>query len=332
LPIRVYQSRIASFTPALVALALVALALSTSSCSSSIPRSGAPASVAPSQRVAADQPQVNLLAMGDWGSGRPAQRMVARGMGEYAAAMKPPLDGVLLAGDNFYEPADPATYRVLFEEMYGPELAVPFYAVLGNHDYQYGNERIELAYGRNNPQSRWRMPARWYRLELPERDPLVTVLMVDTNYRRMPLSTWRREQRWLREELRRPRESKWLVVCGHHPLFSNGDHGDDRTLRSEWGRLLEDAGVDFYVCGHDHDLQHLKVKGRSTEFVVCGGGGAAVRRLDRTDRGPFAQATHGFVHFRFGADAADVSYVAVDGASPFGRVAHSFSNVPRAAR
>jgi predicted MPP superfamily phosphohydrolase len=42
--------------------------------------------------------------------------------------------------------------------MYEPELAVPFYAVLGNHDYQHGNERFELAYGRDSPQSRRRSP------------------------------------------------------------------------------------------------------------------------------------------------------------------------------
>ena len=313
-------------------LPLLALLLALTSCSTAVRFPGPLKTVDPSREVREDQPQVNLLAMGDWGSGRPAQRVVAGAMGDYALRMRPALDAVLLAGDNFYEPADATSWRVLFEEMYGPELAVPFYAVLGNHDYRYGNERIELNYGRRNPASRWRMPARWYRLELPERDPLVTVLMVDTNYLRMPLALWRREQRWLREELRRPRRTKWLVVCGHHPLFSNGDHGDDRTLRSEWGELFERSGVDFYVCGHDHDLQHLKIKGRSTEFVVCGGGGAAVRRLDRTDRGPFAMAAYGFVHFRFGTDAADVSYVAVDGDAPFGRVVHSFSKAARVVR
>jgi hypothetical protein len=272
---------------------------------------------------------VNLLAMGDWGSGRPAQRLVAGAMGEYARAMRPGLDAVLLAGDNFYEPADATSWRVRFEEMYGPALAVPFYAVLGNHDYSFGNERIELAYGRSNPQSRWKMPARWYRLELPEREPLVTVLMVDSNYRRMPSALWRRQRAWLKEELSRPRRTKWLVVCGHHPLFSNGDHGDDPRLQHEWGDLFEQAGVDFYVCGHDHDLQHLKISGHATDFVLCGGGGADVRRLDRTDRGPFARPIYGFVHLRFGADDVDANFVGVDDSSPFGRVVHSFARASR---
>jgi hypothetical protein len=33
--------------------------------------------------------------------------------------------------------------------------------------------------------------------------------------------------------------------------------------------------VDAFICGHDHDLEHLRADGM--EFLICGGGGAKLR-------------------------------------------------------
>ena len=39
--------------------------------------------------------------------------------------------------------------------------------------------------------------------------------------------------------------------------------------------IMEKHNVDVYICGHDHNLQHLRnVTGNSLDFVVTGGGGA----------------------------------------------------------
>jgi len=39
--------------------------------------------------------------------------------------------------------------------------------------------------------------------------------------------------------------------------------------------MLEKHNVDVYICGHDHNLQHLRnVAGNGLDFVVSGGGGA----------------------------------------------------------
>src|SRR5665213_4032986 len=45
--------------------------------------------------------ELNLLAMGDWGEGRPAQRKVADAMANYVQASKLHFDALLSAGDNF---------------------------------------------------------------------------------------------------------------------------------------------------------------------------------------------------------------------------------------
>ena len=43
--------------------------------------------------------------------------------------------------------------------------------------------------------------------------------------------------------------------------------------------MLKAAHVDFYICGHDHDLEHLESDGM--DFLICGGGGAALRHFRR---------------------------------------------------
>src|SRR5262245_44130646 len=81
------------------------------------------------------QPEVNLLAMGDWGSNKPTQTQVAKGLAQYVRQSNQKFDGMLLAGDNFYVdlkgPDDPL-WTTMFEQMYDPAvLDFPFYAALG---------------------------------------------------------------------------------------------------------------------------------------------------------------------------------------------------------
>ena len=94
-------------------------------------------------RAAAD---VNLVAFGDWGADTPAQQAVATAVAAYVEHNHIKLDAVLLLGDNFYVNIpggvnDPQ-WKKLFEQMYDPtRLAVPFYACLGNHDYDDHREQ-----------------------------------------------------------------------------------------------------------------------------------------------------------------------------------------------
>ncbi|MDQ3440006.1 MAG: metallophosphoesterase, partial [Planctomycetota bacterium] len=202
---------------------------------------------------------------------------------------------------------------------------VPFYILLGNHDYSRGRQdRFELEYAKKNPQSRWKMPARWYRLELPSADdPLVTVLMLDGNYLFLSKDEWREQAEWMAAELEKPRTARWLVMCAHQPLYTNGGRGDDDRLLREWGPLLEPNGVDFYLSAHDHNLQHVQIPGVATTFVISGGGGANLHDIIRTDRGPFAAEMHRFAHLRFGERSADVHLLDAGG-----RPVHAFTTTP----
>jgi hypothetical protein len=267
--------------------------------------------------------ELRLLALGDWGIDSPARAQVGDAMARFASQPGRRPDAVLLLGDNFYVKltgiADPQI-QTFFEKTYDPaKLSVPFYAVMGNHDYSNKDVNIEMEYARSRD-TRLKIPARWYRLELPVEKPLVTMLMLDSDAPNlMSRQDWDTENKWLASELQKP-HAPWLICCAHHDIFGNGNHGDNGVLMTTWGPLFKQAHVDFYVCGHEHTLQHLEIPKWPVSFVVAGGGGAGNKPMLRDNRGPFSRSTHGFAAFRFTPDMAMVQLIDADGA-----VVHEFT-------
>ena len=277
--------------------------------SHAVPSSGL--STAPGER------EVNLLVFGDWGYGkwRSAQYQVADQMAAYARKNKVRFDAAFLAGDNFYGElrmgaSDPRWIKE-FEQPLAASFFMPFYVALGNHDYKRRTLAAEFEYGRNN--SHWRLPAKWYAVNFPEKDPFVTVLVLDSNSSRLSPEDRESQQQWLAAELARAETRPWVVAVAHHPLFSNGRNGDSPQLVQDWGPEFKKRGLDFYVCGHDHGLQHLEVQGWSTTFLVSGGGGAKLQPMRRDDRGPFSSSAHGFLHLQLNTNQMVGRFISVDG-------------------
>ena len=257
--------------------------------------------------------RMDFLAMGDWGENTRAEREVAAAMGRYPAAehIEPSLKAVVLCGDNFYfklTGIDDPRWDTLFEHMYDPKsLAVPFYASLGNHDYDGNNHDLELAYAKRHADSRFKMPAGWYRVDVPEQNPMLTLIVLDSNREKLSDAQWAAQIAWLKAQLSGPRAT-WTICCAHHPLFSNGFFWGNGVLQKDWGTLFEKYHVDFYLCGHEHDLEHLEIPGWKESFVIAGGGGAHVHPLSRDDRG-FSREAYGFAHFELTPEQATVRFV-----------------------
>ena len=297
---------------------------------------GSRARLAPAQEITAAAGDSHFLMIGDWGSGAgPAQRAVAAGLKGYVTTLGKAPDGLFLLGDNFYGAfpggLESPRWREGFEEMYPASVFPgPCWAVLGNHDYD--DEPVtkiaaELAYAGHRPGTRWTMPAKWYRFEWPTVNPLFTCLVLDSNWKNRAVSLTPDERiqqaAWLEAELKKPRTTPWRIVLGHHPLYSNGQHGDHPHLSEEWGPLFETHGVDCYFAGHDHDLQHLEFEGRRTSFVVSGGGGARVRDLKNEGRGPFSRAVYGFTHLQVGREKLVVRHLDANQ-----KLLHTFHRTP----
>lgn len=282
----------------------------------------------------ASSTEINLLAMGDWGRGSPLQKTVATSMSKYVVSTHEPFSACLLAGDNFYVPlastSDP-NWRLVFEQMYDSRiLDFPFYASFGNHDYKNPKEvpadkhEIELAYTRQHPESRWKFPAQWYRVDLPATHPLVSILMLNSNKPNLSDAEWNQQLAFIDRELADRHGATWILACAHHPLFSNGAHGDNGVLQTSWGPLFQKHHLDFYIAGHDHDLQELQIPSFSTTFLMVGGGGATTRPMLRDNRGPFSDPHVGFTHLHFTPTLATITYVSGLDAS----VLHELTRTP----
>ena len=281
----------------------------------------------PAWARAAD-PVVPFVAIGDWGrDGASHQRDVARRMG--VAAEEIGSRFVVSVGDNFYESgvrsaADPQ-WKTSFEDIYtAPSLQTPWYVALGNHDYR-GIPQAQIDYAAGNP--RWRMPSRYYKLAGTRIGAAnVDIFVIDSSplvhgYRHRVEGAIARnvatqdvaaQLAWLDRELGGS-TAAWKIVVGHHTIYSGGSaHGNTIELIAHVEPLLERHGVQLYVNGHDHDLQHLRV---GAVDYVCTGAGSEARPTGAIPGTLFALARSGFAAFKVGPDSLDLEFRDHAGAS-----------------
>jgi tartrate-resistant acid phosphatase type 5 len=287
----------------------------------------------------------HLLMVGDWGyENFEAQTRVAKAMQGYVKEQGFKTEALLMLGDNWYGPlpngVKDTRWQTQFEDMYPKTMFdCPAYAIPGNHDYQRMPESkvaAELEYAKL-PGTRWTMPSLWYTFEFPAKKPLVTVIALDSN---MPSADgkWDRgtnftltptqqadQLAWLTAELEKPRTTPFLVVMGHHPIFSNGPHGDHKVLIRDWEPLLRRHKVHLYLAGHDHDMQHLEFDQHPTSFVLSGGGGADLYNLkiEAAQRGPMAERVYGFSEMVVAPEMLTVRHM-----DEQGRLLHAFTKKP----
>jgi tartrate-resistant acid phosphatase type 5 len=255
-------------------------------------------------------PIVSFLAVGDWGrDGAFHQAEVAARMGETARAVNAAF--VVSVGDNFYEDGvagvDDPKWKTSFEDVYtAPSLQAPWYVALGNHDY-HGDTQAQLDYAQTS--GRWRMPGRWYGasearitskgrvgvdLFVLDTSPFIAAYHADgatkvkvAGQRTAP------QLRWLDAALAKS-TADWKVVVGHHPIYSGGQYGapgGTPELIARLDPILQRHRVPLYLCGHEHDLQHIA---RGATHYVCTGAGSLTRERCHEARGDFCSVQSGF--------------------------------------
>lgn len=107
----------------------------------------------------------------------------------------------------------------------------------------------------------------------------------------------------------------WKIVFGHHTIYSGGsDHGNTPELIASVKPLLERHGVQAYINGHEHDLQHLRV---GNVDYICTGAGSQVRPTGRIDGTLFALSRSGFATFRLDRTALRLEFRDFTGASVY---------------
>ena len=257
--------------------------------------------------------KISFLALGDQGTGRPAQWRIARAM-ERVAAENAGVDFTVLMGDNFYSKGVRSTHdrqwNYKFENLYsGDHLNnIPFYAVLGNHDYR-GDPEMEIRYGREQLGSgRWQMPDHQYSADFgtDHGRPLLRVAFIDTNRSGDALAG---EADFVRQTFSAAGpEPVWRLVVGHHPVRNYGKHGEIPGLAAALLPALRASRVDFYLSGHDHDLQVI-ARDNEPYYLICGGGGGELYRVPAPhDALVYADSDHGFMKIDVEPAALSVTY------------------------
>ena len=64
----------------------------------------------------------------------------------------------------------------------------------------------------------------------------------------------------LESELAKAGDDEWKIVFGHYPCHSGGGYSGYRSMREQILPTMKAHNVDFYLTGHDHNLQHWRKK------------------------------------------------------------------------
>lgn len=257
---------------------------------------------------------VRFIAVGDTGKGNEGQRQVAAAMKNKCDAAG--CDFVVLLGDNIYESGVTSVtdmeWQTRFETPYA-DIDLPFWAVLGNHDYggiptgglgnQFTRGPVEVAYSQVS--SKWRMPDTHYTLTAGP----AGFLALDTNSIFWDNTSNGDQGAWVGPALA-GLNTPWRIAIGHHPYLSNGPHGNAGSYdnipcsvltNAPCGKYVRDffdehicGNVDIYLSGHDHSRQWLH-SACGAELIVSGAG-ASPTDLSGDNPVYWEQATLGFLY------------------------------------
>ena len=250
-----------------------------------------------------DPSEFFFTVVGDFGQGSSGQANVANNQN----AADPPL--IVTVGDNAYQNGTQSDWdnNVFINEYKNQILRrAVFMPTLGNHDLNNVGagswpSSVEIKMHllpRNAPAGQ---EERFFSFDSGD----AHFVVLDSN----PGAVTGTQTTWLANDLAsNPR--KWTFVFLHHTPYSCATGiasiGSDLTVRSTWGPLFEQYGVDVVFIGHDHNYERSKVvddflvgggsgsDGLGTIYVMSGGGGASLDGAASVDAGgPYRQPLFG---------------------------------------
>ena len=254
------------------------------------------------------------------------QKPIAELMGRMAEAID--IEFVVAAGDVHHfegvRSVDDPLWMTNYELIYShPDLMLPWYPILGNHEYR-GNTQAVIDY--SNVSARWQMPARYYTKVMEEDGITVRFVMTDTppmidKYRKdtdkypdAGKQDLNAQLEWVDSVLTVAKED-WVIVVGHHPIYADTDKND--TERTDMQRRLDTilrkhGNVDFYICGHIHNFQHIRMPESDIDYVVNSSGSLS-REVKPVDGTVFCSDATGYSMITVDKDEIDLHMIDRDG-------------------
>ncbi len=241
-----------------------------------------------------DEGAVRFIVFGDSGSGSAKQYALAEQMATV------PFDLILHTGDIAYDDGTQRELDAHYFDVYAPLLrSFPAFPVTGNHDY-----RTEDAapYRRSfvlPPNGGEAGRERWFSFDWGP----VHFVALDTE------KTGATQAAWLERDLRE-NQLPWVIVYAHRPPYTSGRHGPDADMREVIVPILRRHRVELVLTGHDHHYQRFGPIDGIT-YVVTGGGGGPLRRVQPDWLTAYAETVFHFVHVEVGSD--ELLLHAIDG-------------------
>ena len=227
--------------------------------------------------------EFNFIIANDLGrNGYYDQKPIAKTMGEWAE--KASIKFVAAAGDIHHfngvasvtDPLWLTNYELIYSD---PNLMLDWYPVCGNHEYR-GNTQATLDYSKIS--RRWVMPSKYYTLvKKVNKNTSIRLVFIDTTpmidkYRNNPeeypdacKQDYKAQLHFIDSVLTVSTE-KWKIVIGHHPIYAYTpkDESERMDMQSRLDPILRKNKVDFYVCGHIHNFQHIQQPNSPVNYFV----------------------------------------------------------------
>lgn len=205
---------------------------------------------------------------------------------------------IALLGDAVYERGTAAEFR----DCYSWRRFLPrTRAALGNHEYGTGGAAAAIA--------TFELPLRgYYSYDL---DAWHVVVLNSNCGPAGGCETGSPQQRWLATDLA-AHPARCTVAYWHHPRFSSGLHGSDRTLAALW-RTLAQGGADVVLAGHDHHYERFATIDGIRSFVVGTGGRSHYPVFRRLPASAVVNTrVYGVLRLALRPDGYDWRFLAVD--------------------
>lgn len=221
--------------------------------------------------------RVHFSAVGDFGTGSDLQRDLVQRL------MRDEPEFMLGLGDVAYDSGTPSEVENRFFAPMAELFAhVPFYVVLGNHEYvtDAGRPTLDAIY---MPTNNARGTERYYSFDRGHIHFVALDSMCAGQADSGGECTSDEQMAWLAADLAAS-DQPWKIVFFHHPPYTSSAK-DSKSIREKYVPIMEAGGVDLVLTAHAHNYERSfpLVNGQQAEdgitYIVAGAGGARLKEF-----------------------------------------------------